>query len=217
MSRLLIFEGGSAPAFAFVEKFEGSETDSQSVSGYDNTGWTSNNVANNPNYATAPAPLEGTYSMWFGNAARYIERSFSSVQATQTLAGVFNWGGTYGTFGTWIGLYDSISTLVARIETRASGEMRVNHGSATGGTASGYATGTSYYWWLEYTTGTGSDGVANLYTNTTNSRSGATLASQTTVGTATTNATSFRINGLSNSGIHDFIIDNGGSTIGDIA
>ncbi len=65
--------------FDFVETFEGSSQDSQSVSGYDNTGWTSSSSLNDPNYATAPAPLEGSNSLYSSNGVRYIERSVAAA------------------------------------------------------------------------------------------------------------------------------------------
>jgi hypothetical protein len=196
--------GGGGFSWDFTETFEGSETDSQSVAGYDNTGWTSSNVANDPNYATSPAPLDGSYSAWFGNAGRTLSRTVSPTGSTQTVCFRWNWDGTWGSFAE-SGCFRSGTTYLGGIDQRASETLRIKHGTVTSSDLNGWTTATTWYVWFEYTPSSGAnDGVLRLYRSTTATKP-ASPNLEITTGTATDTPDNFRINGVSSSSVYDNI------------
>jgi len=87
--------GGGGGSFLFTEKFEGSESDNQGTSGYDNTGWTTvvsqaSNVAN-PNYTPALADA-ASYQLKQQSTPPYTEDSaVNSFTASANIYMYFIW------------------------------------------------------------------------------------------------------------------------------
>jgi hypothetical protein len=158
--------GGGGPAgYEFTETFEGSTVDDQSNVGYDNSGWTSYQpgAANNPHYATSPAPLVGSYSL---------------RTATDDLANVGRTTGytASGTFGVYcilnvptvwleshvIWLRNSSDVVVLALRLKSDdgifqiGDQQIIDTGVTAD-ASGYNLSTTYHIWLEYIKGTGAN------------------------------------------------------------
>jgi len=88
-------------------------------------------------------------------------------------------------------LYDGSNT-VSSLRVISDGTMRVYNGTAYGATSAGaIAANTTYYIWVSYTAGNGTNGVSAVTIETTPTK-GAADAS-TSVGTATANAIEFRL------------------------
>ena len=87
--------GGGGGSFLFTEKFEGSESDNQGTSGYDNTGWTTvvsqaSNVAN-PNYTPALADA-ASYQLKQQSTAPYTDdTAVNSFTASSNIYMYFIW------------------------------------------------------------------------------------------------------------------------------
>ena len=196
-------EGGGF-SWDFIETFEGSETDSQSTAGYDNTGWTSSHFSISPNYATSPAPLGGSYSLLFINGGQTLSRSVSPSGSTQTVCFRWNWGGTWGSYAE-SSCFRSGTTYLGGIDQRASESLRIKHGTVASSDLSGWTSATTWYVWFEYTPSSGAnDGVLRLYRSTTATKP-ASPSLEITTGTATATPDNFRINGVSNSSVYDNI------------
>jgi len=89
------YSGGGGGSFLFTETFEGSESDNQGTSGYDNTGWTTvvsqaSNVAN-PNYTPALADA-ASYQLKQQSTAPYTDDSaVNSFTASANIYMYFIW------------------------------------------------------------------------------------------------------------------------------
>ena len=87
--------GGGGGSFLFTEKFEGSESDNQGTSGYDNTGWTTvvsqaSNAAN-PNYTPALADA-ASYQLKQQSTAPYPDdTAVNSFTASSNIYMYFIW------------------------------------------------------------------------------------------------------------------------------
>lgn len=196
--------GETGASYEFTEMFEGSNTDSQSVVGYDNTGWTSSNSANNPRYTTSPAPLAGTYSLRIANSTRSVTRDITGFGSTACVYVVMN-------ISTWqadidaIQILDSSSAFLASLQTRSTAGLRLRHGSATSTQVNSYAIATTYHVWLEYTKGTGANGAINGYVATTATKPGSPTFSITT-GTATADADKIKLVAPGSIGLWDNLV-----------
>lgn len=209
---LPILSGGtpSAPAYAFTETFEGSQTDSQGGTGYDNTGWTSSTASNVPRDTTPPSPLAGTYS-WLSATSGILSR-------TITTTGTFYWYcminlSTATANELMFELRDAGAATVGGVRLRATNAVRIEQaGVNSANTANGtLAATTTYHLWIDWEKGTGANGVMRLYINSSATKPAASLT--ITNGAATTDATSWRFTGPT-VGIIDNIVFSYTATIG---
>lgn len=205
-------KGGSAASYAFTETFEGGSADSQAVVGYDNTGWTSSNSANNPRYTTSPAPLAGTYSLRIANSTRTLTKSVTGFGASASVYAVIN-------IETWqadidfLQILDASDVFLCSIQSRSTNQMRIRHGATNSSGAGTYAIANTYHIWLEYAKGTGANGVLNCYIATTATKPGSPTFSLTT-GTATGDAAKIRLSAPGSVGVWDNIVADGTQVIG---
>lgn len=196
--------------YAFVETFEGGQSDDQGEVGYDNTGWASSSAAAvTPRYATSPAPLAGTYSLRLESFGTDTHNLAAPLDTAEVYF-MFNVAG-FTTNDAIFALRDGSGTLLV-IEMRAGPKLRVSGTGGTSGTAIGpdnttgtnFSTGVTYYAWVKYIKGSGSNAVSELRISTTTTRPSATN-STTTNGTSTTQATALRLAGVTTAGM---IFDN---------
>ena len=202
-------------SYEFIEKFEGSQVDSRGVTGYDNTGWTSNSATNNPRYATSPAPLAGSYSylaaVGFRNDHNFV------TSGANAYAFFMLWTPTQVANDSIFTIRDSGGTnALANVQLRSGNTVRIqcaNGSQASGTTALDPAT--TYYCWLEYTKGTGANAVVNFYLSTTSTKPGSPTLSITNGG-STTDAVSVRVSGGSATSVYIFdnIVLDGTKAIG---
>ena len=159
--------------YDFTETFEGSELDSQSVAGYDNTGWISDNPSNDPNRATNPAPLQGDSSMYLqASTARDVYNTIGPYSEVWVALRT-HIPSNVGSFAQLVNLRDSGGADVGQFRIRTSDrELRLHHGSVTSATS-----GTDFipfdvdlFIWLRWKKGTGSDGELDAYVSRTSVR-----------------------------------------------
>lgn len=117
-------------------------------------------------------------------------------------------------------LYDATDTEVARIRLDNDGTPMIYHGSASAVNWSlQLAANTTYYFWIDYTPGTGANGILNWYHSTTTTKPGSPTLSITT-GTSTTNPIYLKLTGGYNSGGGIYLYDQvyvDDSVIGDVS
>ncbi len=202
--------------FLFTENFEGSNTDSQGNVGYDNTGWSSNDVTITPHYNTSPAPLQGSFSCNVPQQNMFISRT---VSGTTTGFYCF-WYGNFSVLtdfqSSYLEFLDSGATSIVHCETRPSGAVRLHCGANNQDTATGLVlVNTTAYFWLEYENNNGASSEARLYISPTPTKP--VTYSVRTVATTTTNVNTIRIRGTSSGagvGLFDHFIYNN-TAIGD--
>lgn len=204
----------AGPSYLFLEDWEGSNTDSQGHTGYNNTGWTANDASISGQYNTAPAPLLGSFSGNMPQQNMFISRTLTGI----TTGFYCFWYGNYSVLTnfttSWVEILDSLAVSLVHMEVRASGAVRLHCGASNQDTANGLVTAsTTAYFWLEYENNGGATSVARLYISANTTKP---AASVTTVGTTLTNADNIKVRGTSSTtgvGIYDHFIYNG-SAIG---
>lgn len=188
--------GGETPIFG-PETFEGT--------GYALTGWGETGGGIDEDYTTTV--LAGSQSGYVGTDGGQTTNTFS---ATPDVSVSFMLRFPSQTVGTGandgLRMWDSSGTLICwvRLEgfTTTYG-ARVYHGAINQTSNLGFTTDTTYYIWVDYYQGTGSDGVARLFYNTTDTKPGSPSVSVTN-GTATTQASAI---GFITDGSPVYIID----------
>lgn len=176
--------GGAGPTYLFQESFEGT--------GYENS-WTEDLGSPNED-DTTPAPYHGTHSLsvvldnritlnttWTAPSTAYC---FFAIYWTSD-ATDFVVQGRNGTTDLWL------------LQRNSDDTFRLYHGSSFQNTASTFAVGAWVYFWLDYTAGGGTDGVANVYISTTTTKPGSPTITVSN-GTATLGMTQFYIRNDSN-------------------
>ena len=215
---LLAKINAAAPAYDFIEYFEGSQVDNNGTSGYNNAGWFSLGTSN-PTYATSPAPLQGAHSLIsaYGTYNCDINSFVDSTSAYlffQCNLATANLNGAY-TLVMIAGTSDEIL-----LRTTTSHEFTLQVGPAATvyySPTSAFSDGTTFYAWLEYTAGSGANAIGKLYISSTRTKPGSPVISVTD-GTATQHGANFRFfqNGSSgNPAIYDWVIANH-TPIGDV-
>ncbi len=138
--------------------------------GYDNDeSWTESNVVNE-DYATAPAPFRGSYSVYLTDDGTdsYNYLDFTATDPVYVFAR-FAAKACDTAFHEVMKLKDSSNNvlLVRCKEVSSNPTFDIVHGSvASGSQASGYSYDTEYCFWFDYESGSGADGTANLYIST---------------------------------------------------
>lgn len=203
----------SAVSYDFTETFEGSQTDSQTETGYDNTGWTSSTASNTPRDTTSPSPLAGTYS-WRSATSGILSR-------TITTTGEFHWYciinlQTATANELMFELREAGAANVGAVRLRATDTVRIEHPSGTTVSSNAsngtLAANTTYHLWIDWAKGTGSNGTMALYIATTATKPGSPTLSMTN-GTSTADATTWRFIGPT-AGVIDNIVFDYNTTIG---
>lgn len=168
----------SGPSYLLSEGFEGT--------GYESGGWSENNNPNEDSTSTTCGSFVG--SQWFETSG-----VAASVNATNTYTGQSEaWA--YVQFCAVTTVANNVvlelknsTTVVLEVQVRSTNVMRLAHGAtATLGTFS-LSDATKYHLWVRYQAGTGSNGQADLWIATTDTKPGTPDISITT-GTATANA-----------------------------
>jgi hypothetical protein len=164
------------------------------AAGYDLTGWTEGGAAGtitNKDYATAPAPIEGSQSLLlknvgFGNVFTYINMP-NTAEVWLRFAIVITNSIVNGVRVCFIG--DSGFTQVASVEVRSSG-LRIVCGTANATTVATLNPDKTNYVWVHYLKGSGANAVADVafreHPTKTRPASGNNFA-QVTTGTSTAN------------------------------
>lgn len=152
-----------------------------------NGGWT---LTASPlaGYATAPAPLQGSYS--FTNNASATALGDYTLSAAQTEFCFY----TMWTANTLVNnpailrLLDGTGTVILRVLVLAAGQIRVADGSGTAIQTSGAGVvtgGTTYHIWGRIVAGTGANAICDIYVSTTTTKGAATIAISTGAWTET--------------------------------
>lgn len=195
----------TAAGYAFTETFEGSQTDSQSETGYDNTSWTSSTNANEPRYTTSPAPFAGTYS-WRSASTAALYRTitatgefhcyFIAAHTTLTANEVF------------FELRDAVNVTVGAARVRATDTFRIEHVGVNSANGSNgiMAANAVVHIWIDWAKGTGTNGTMAIYHASSATKPGSATLSITT-GTAVTDATVVRFNGGAVTIYDNFVYD----------
>lgn len=165
--------GGASPTYLVKQGFEGT--------GYDNSETWTENASPNEDYATAPAPLDGSQS-W--QSAAIGGESYTSFTAQddvwayavcniQTLADnrdVFQ-------------IRDSGGTYVLSLRAHADGHLQILNFATSVHTSAGLVSnGTTFHVWLHYIKGTGANSTGELYVSANDTKPGSPQASMTTGG-----------------------------------
>jgi hypothetical protein len=149
-------------------------------------------------YATAPAPLEGSFSLRIA-APSGIPGKVSTYTAQDTVYFylLLNHATLVGGANSF-GLFDSSDGVVLDV-SNANPEFRLHCGTTTA-FSTAITQGTTYSVWGDYTKGTGANAVCHLYHSTTTTKPGSPNITITT-GTATTQASKVRL-GSNSTAVH---------------
>lgn len=181
--------GGAAPTYLLEQNFESAGLPS---------GWTTASGTPNYDYATAPAPLEATQSL-FQDATLTVNQRSDSPTFTASAAA---WGYVMYSPSTLppagnntVITFRNGSTDLMNVQINSSGQLRANVGTPSSSyTVTGMSAGTVYHIWWHYTAGSGANAVGNvaLSTTTTKPTSGNGFA-QVTTGTSTLSVDNVRV------------------------
>ena len=142
------------------------------------TGWVTSSVAPqapwNDQYATAPAPIAGSYSCQIASAATARINAYKNFTATGScyLRFRFYYITASGGNGTLCTLRDASGTIVASLGLASTSNIfrvSIGAGGATN-SVTAPAANTLLYGWLEYVKGTGSNAIARAGWTTTGAR-----------------------------------------------
>lgn len=168
--------------------------------GYDVGGWTESNTSEiKEDYATAPAPLDGTQSLYFDvTATRSVDSP--AWTGTDTVWVSFLWhddeAALPGAARLFCALKDAVGgTTMASITMETDGDITVACGSATSRSTDSLARNTTYRIWVAYTKGSGSNGQASVYWSTTIAGPKGSAKASVTTGTSTAQSISVRFAG----------------------
>jgi len=177
------------------------------ATGYDVAGWTESNTAEiKEDYATAPSPLSGTQSLYFDViATRTADTPAFTASDTIWLSFLFHDDEATLPAAQHIicSIKDSVGgTTVASIAIETDGDVTVACGSATQRSTASLTLNTTYRIWVAYTKGSGSNGQAAVYWNTSLAGPKGTAKASVTTGTATAQAASVRFAGYTDTEWH---------------
>jgi len=152
-------------------------------------GWTS---ASTPvwGYNTSPAPLQGSYSLAINSSSDSVTKTFASSSTVYCyfLINLTAFTANQQCFY----LLDSLDAQVAAVMFRfATQDARCFNGTTNATSSSGLILAdTTYHVWVDYTVGSGANGITNVYVSTTGIK-GSAIATVSN-GNATTNAEKIR-------------------------
>ena len=181
--------GSSPSSCVFRETFDGSAA---CWSGSSNTNCLSSQWVNTfggssivYNYATAPAPFQGSYSLELLSGAD-VQSAAGSITGA-TYVGMEYYFTTFADYLDHIQILNSTGAELCGVKMSAGGTQFTvtNSGGSNASSSTGIATSTKYYLQLQAVAGTGSNAVCTLYYSTTGT-SGSFTAVSSTNGTWTT-------------------------------
>jgi hypothetical protein len=171
-------------SYLLSDNFEYANNAAAATAGWNNTGtptWA---------YATAPAPLVGSFSLALNGVSNYVDRNFTAASDIWEFIAV-NTGALsvdcYPTILRSSGAANQALTIIT-----STGVFQLNAGGGTVSTGAVYSANTTYYVWLHYVKGTGANAQAEGYISTTTTRPGSPTLS-TTTGTSTLDAANVQI------------------------
>ena len=164
--------GGVGSCASYDLVCQGFET---ATTGYDNSEtWTPNLAGGTitPTYATSPAPLEGTQSLRVVGAGAFAgtatTKTFTASSSVYTYAMV-NVAASYYYF------FDIAGYCSLLVDNSNQWNVECGGGTATDGSM----TAGTYYVWLEYVKGTGSNGICRAYISATTTKPGSPTVQKT--------------------------------------
>lgn len=173
----------SGPTYYLQETFD--------ATGYDLAGWTESFAAEIlEDYATSPAPLEGTQSVFFNATATRSLISPTHTALAEKWEAFMLHITSASIPAAARGLYafrDSANNSVLALTVNATtGTVKLDVGTGTATSAAALSVGTTYYFWIRYVKGTGSNAVGEVYWSTTTTPGSARAT--VTNGTSTTDS-----------------------------
>ncbi len=177
------------------------------ATGYDVVGWTESNTSEiKEDYATSPAPLSGTQSLYFDvTTTRTVDTPSFSANDTVWVSFLFHddEASLPGQQRIICAIKDSVGgTTVASIAIETDGDITVACGSATQRSTASLSLNTTFRIWVSYTKGTGANGQAAVYWDTSLSGPKGTAKASVSTGTATAQAASVRFVGYTDTEWH---------------
>jgi len=161
-----------------------------------------NDITGSPDYQYTTSPLSGTKSMAIHNGDS-ADLGFPKYGETTKISFMLRWPANPSLTVNLLRFVNQ-ATQLGLFQVNSSGRLLLVHGSNNGFTDA-LAANTIYYIWLEYTKGTGANGVAKLYysTDTTQPETAQVII---TDGTSTLDMDKMRF--LSGSDLGTYLIDN---------
>lgn len=167
--------------------------------GYDTVGWTASSSEVDPDATTSPAPLAGTQSAFFEvTVARTLDTPEHAPLGEQWEAFMLHLdeASLPGALSEFYFVMDTNPLPVLKLTLHTDGDITVTHGTESVRSTDSITYGTTYYFWVHYAKGTGTDGVGELYWSTTTTPGAAKV--QLTSGTSTNESTHSRYTGQAN-------------------
>lgn len=160
-------------------------------SGSTPSGWTDSGAVE-WNYATAPAPLAGSYSFRANGSTESTVKSFTAQSEVWAYLVVNITGLVSSPYA--ITLRDSSDANLIRVRFMSDGAVRAYNSTGSASTAAGVvASGTTYSVWIRYVKGTGSNSISQVWISSTTTKPGSVTVEKTD-GSSTTDASKFFIN-----------------------
>lgn len=186
----------------FLETFD--------ASGYDNAGWTTVSGTPNPDCSTSPCPGVGSQSLYTVYGAR-VSSPITNVSGSITYDFLVYLSTDSASGTNWFWILNSSAVVIARLENRADGSLRLYHGTASKVNTTVITKAVWMHVWVEYTPGTGSNGILRVYA--TEYLGGeevkpSSVLNELINGTATDNADKFRLGNYEIPGSSFTIYDN---------
>lgn len=171
---------------------------------------------------TTATVLRGTQQLklYAGDAGQYsISRTTNAYASPATTYVHFRWktpDTTPSSSDDFFYILDSSGNILCCLKLITTGTVRLYHGTAYQASAGTLSNDTLYHIWIEYTKGTGSDGVAKVWIGTTSTKPGSTFTTNVTNGTATADSGKLQLRaGYQQTYFYDQLLVNG-SEIGDV-
>lgn len=172
MSRYFATAAAGA-SYLIAEEFEGTGLP---------TGFTNYTAA--PDYDYTAAPLKGSQSMLANQSTEgaYVDFTGQSELWVRMMFAIDSFSSTPSV----VYLRDVSNNNLVYVRVLTTGKLRIYNGDGTqigtGGTT--LSTGTTYYLWVHYKKGTGSNAVVGIYVSSTSTRGSAEAASTSAKGAA---------------------------------
>jgi len=182
--------GGGGPTYLLEEDCEGSGK----------PGTWSDGGSPDWDYATSPAPLEGSLS-W--RSASVANQSSSPTFTATSPCYIYFVTYTFATSGnSTVMRIMNTGGEIASFQHRASGIWRIQHGATTGSSTADFRSLVRHVW-LEYTLSTASNGVLDIYTSATSTKPVTKETWSISGGTSTTGIDQIVFDGEANGVIFD--------------
>lgn len=183
----------SGPTYYLQETFD--------ATGYDLAGWTESYASEIlEDYTTSPAPLQGTQSVFFNTTATrtLITPTHTALAEKWESFMLHITSGSIPATDRGIHAFrDSANNPVLAMTVKATtGLVELDVGTGTATSAAALSVGTTYYFWIRYVKGTGSNAVGEVYWSTTTTPGAAKVT--VTNGTSTNDSDKTILAGYSN-------------------